>query len=290
MMPGVPQTGVDCRVATAGINLRNRGIGRRWCGNAYIANGWDVAHAADAEPFRSRVMRPQRSFNPIIIIIINPTGSYGIAKDARCTKQLVSARARTPTSWRARQPAGRNRRCADGPQRRQNAAGDQRPHAGRHRSADGVEHPEGKNAEERKAPACRRLSKADPVYIRWDKVRRRRTADIAKLTTEYDRLTRRFAAVGYATRLTAAAMEMLVADGAEHGAGTSVSTWTARRQVCGADRPYQQRFQRPHDGARCRRRRAVSTVDAVSTFVSACMARSSNHERSARHQRPGKRV
>ena len=39
-----------------GINLYNRGIGREWCGNAYIANGWDVAHAADAEPFRSRAM------------------------------------------------------------------------------------------------------------------------------------------------------------------------------------------------------------------------------------------
>ena len=39
-----------------GINLYNRGIGREWCGNAYIANGWDVAHSADAEPFRSRAM------------------------------------------------------------------------------------------------------------------------------------------------------------------------------------------------------------------------------------------
>ena len=37
-----------------GINLYQRGIGREWCGNGYIANGWDCAHAADAEPFRSR--------------------------------------------------------------------------------------------------------------------------------------------------------------------------------------------------------------------------------------------
>ena len=39
-----------------GINLYKRGIGREWCGNSYIVNGWDVAHAADAEPFRSRAM------------------------------------------------------------------------------------------------------------------------------------------------------------------------------------------------------------------------------------------
>ena len=39
-----------------GMNLYAKGIGREWCGNAYIANGWDLAHAADAEPFRSRAM------------------------------------------------------------------------------------------------------------------------------------------------------------------------------------------------------------------------------------------
>ena len=39
-----------------GMNLYAKGIGREWCGNSYICNGWDVAHAADAEPFRSRVM------------------------------------------------------------------------------------------------------------------------------------------------------------------------------------------------------------------------------------------
>jgi hypothetical protein len=39
-----------------GINLYHRGIGREWCGNNYIANGWDVAHAADFEPYRSRAM------------------------------------------------------------------------------------------------------------------------------------------------------------------------------------------------------------------------------------------
>lgn len=33
-----------------------KGIGREWCGNSYICNGWDLAHAADAEPFRSRTM------------------------------------------------------------------------------------------------------------------------------------------------------------------------------------------------------------------------------------------
>lgn len=39
-----------------GIRMYQRGIGREWCGNSYIANGWDTAHQADAEPFRSRVM------------------------------------------------------------------------------------------------------------------------------------------------------------------------------------------------------------------------------------------
>ena len=39
-----------------GMHLYQRGIGREWCGNSYIVNGWDVAHAADAEPFRSRAM------------------------------------------------------------------------------------------------------------------------------------------------------------------------------------------------------------------------------------------
>ena len=38
-----------------GIHLYQRGIGREWCGNSYIANGWDVAHQADVEPFRSRM-------------------------------------------------------------------------------------------------------------------------------------------------------------------------------------------------------------------------------------------
>lgn len=39
-----------------GIRMYQRGIGREWCGNSYIANGWDTAHQADVEPFRSRVM------------------------------------------------------------------------------------------------------------------------------------------------------------------------------------------------------------------------------------------
>jgi hypothetical protein len=38
-----------------GIALYQRGISREWCGNSYIRNGWDVAHAADVEPFRSRM-------------------------------------------------------------------------------------------------------------------------------------------------------------------------------------------------------------------------------------------
>ena len=71
---------------------------------------------------------------------------------------------------------------------------------------------EGKNAEERKARLSQAL-KADPVYIRWDKAAAVERADIARLTTEYDRLTREFAAVGYAARLTASMAEMLAAMG-----------------------------------------------------------------------------
>jgi hypothetical protein len=38
-----------------GIGLYQKGIAREWCGNSYIRNGWDVAHAADYEPFKSRM-------------------------------------------------------------------------------------------------------------------------------------------------------------------------------------------------------------------------------------------
>ena len=71
---------------------------------------------------------------------------------------------------------------------------------------------EGKNAEERKARLMQTL-KADPVYVRWAKAADVERADIAKLSTEYDRLTREFAAVGYAARLTASMAEMLAAMG-----------------------------------------------------------------------------
>ena len=71
---------------------------------------------------------------------------------------------------------------------------------------------EGKNAEERKARLGLAL-KTDAVYIRWDKAAALERADVARLTTEFDRLSREFAAVGYVARLTAAAMEMLAAMG-----------------------------------------------------------------------------
>ena len=71
---------------------------------------------------------------------------------------------------------------------------------------------EGKNAEERKARLSQVL-KADAVYVRWSKAADVERADIAKLTTEFDRLTREFAAVGYAARLTASMAEMLAAMG-----------------------------------------------------------------------------
>jgi hypothetical protein len=71
---------------------------------------------------------------------------------------------------------------------------------------------EGKNAEERKARLGLTL-KTDTVYVRWDKAAAVERADVAKLTTELDRLTREFAAMGYAARLTASTMEMLAAMG-----------------------------------------------------------------------------
>ncbi len=71
---------------------------------------------------------------------------------------------------------------------------------------------EGKNAEERKAKLGLTL-KGDAVYARWAKAADVERMDIARLSTEYDRLTREFAAMGYAARLTASAMEMLSAMG-----------------------------------------------------------------------------
>ncbi len=71
---------------------------------------------------------------------------------------------------------------------------------------------EGKNAEERKARLGLTL-KADAVYTRWSKAADVERADIAKLANDVDMLTRQFAAVGYAARLTAATMEMLAAMG-----------------------------------------------------------------------------
>ena len=54
----MPQHMKDALIAQwqqRGMGLYARGIGREWCGNSYIANGWDVAHAADIEPHRSRM-------------------------------------------------------------------------------------------------------------------------------------------------------------------------------------------------------------------------------------------
>lgn len=71
---------------------------------------------------------------------------------------------------------------------------------------------EGKNAEERKARLTQAL-KSDAVYVRWSKAADVERADVAKLANDVDMLTRQFAAVGYAARLTAATMEMLAAMG-----------------------------------------------------------------------------
>jgi hypothetical protein len=71
---------------------------------------------------------------------------------------------------------------------------------------------EGKNAEERKAKLALTL-KGDAVYTRWAKAADVERADVARLSNDVDMLTRQFAAVGYAARLTAATMEMIAAMG-----------------------------------------------------------------------------
>jgi len=94
---------------------------------------------------------------------------------------------------------------------------------------------EGKNAEERKARLTQAL-KADAVYVRWAKAADVERADIAKLTTEYDCLTREFAAVGYAARLTASAMEMLAAMGPAKAADINFDMDAAGRSAAQIDR------------------------------------------------------
>ena len=55
VMPEYLKESVIAQWQQRGMHLYQRGIGREWCGNSYIANGWDVARAAGAEPFRSRM-------------------------------------------------------------------------------------------------------------------------------------------------------------------------------------------------------------------------------------------
>ena len=55
VMPEYLKESVIAQWQQRGARLYAKGIGREWCGNSYIANGWDVAHAADAEPFCSRM-------------------------------------------------------------------------------------------------------------------------------------------------------------------------------------------------------------------------------------------
>lgn len=71
---------------------------------------------------------------------------------------------------------------------------------------------EGKNAEERKAKLSQAL-RTDLAYTVKEKAIAADRMEVAKLTTEYDRLSREFAAVGYAARLTASMAEMLAAMG-----------------------------------------------------------------------------
>jgi hypothetical protein len=71
---------------------------------------------------------------------------------------------------------------------------------------------EGKNAEERKARLSQSL-RIDAVYARHSKAVDLERAEIARLTTEYDRLLREFSAVGYAAKLTASLMDLVAATG-----------------------------------------------------------------------------
>ena len=56
VMPEYLKASVIAQWQQRGAWMYAKGIAREWCGNSYIANGWDVAHQADAEPFRSRAM------------------------------------------------------------------------------------------------------------------------------------------------------------------------------------------------------------------------------------------
>lgn len=94
---------------------------------------------------------------------------------------------------------------------------------------------EGKNAEERKARLGLAL-KADAVYVRWTKAADVERADIARLSAEYDRLTREFAAMGYAARLTAGAMEMLAAMGPAKAGDISFNMDSAGKSQAQLDR------------------------------------------------------
>ena len=54
VMPQYLKESIIAEWQQRGMRMYAKGIGREWCGNSYIVNGWDVAHQADVEPFRSR--------------------------------------------------------------------------------------------------------------------------------------------------------------------------------------------------------------------------------------------
>ena len=56
----MPQYMKDALIAQwqqRGMGLYAKGIGREWCGNSYIAQGWDMAHEADATHVQRRVRK-----------------------------------------------------------------------------------------------------------------------------------------------------------------------------------------------------------------------------------------
>lgn len=50
VMPEHLRDSLIARWRMEGINLYRQGIGREWCVNQYVRNGWDAAYMADVQP------------------------------------------------------------------------------------------------------------------------------------------------------------------------------------------------------------------------------------------------
>ncbi len=54
VMPAYLRDQLIARWRMEGITLYGQGIGREWCSNVYVRNGWDAAYTADVQPFLFR--------------------------------------------------------------------------------------------------------------------------------------------------------------------------------------------------------------------------------------------